>query len=75
MSERNFNEYNLSDEISRALGVLKYDTPTEVQRAVIPKALENKDLVVRSQTGSGKTAAFGIPICERMEWEEKLPQT
>ncbi|ASN06126.1 DEAD/DEAH box helicase [Virgibacillus necropolis] len=75
MSEINFEEYNLSNEIGRALGVLKYDTPTEVQREVIPKAMENQDLVVQSQTGSGKTAAFGIPICEMMEWEEKKPQT
>lgn len=74
MSERNFVDYNLSDEISRALGVLKYNAPTEVQREVIPKAMGNQDLVVKSQTGSGKTAAFGIPICELMEWEEKKPQ-
>jgi ATP-dependent RNA helicase DeaD len=74
MSEKSFEDYHLSDEIRRALGVLKYDTPTEVQREVIPVAMENKDLVVKSQTGSGKTAAFGIPICERIEWEEKKPQ-
>jgi len=54
--------------------VLKYDKPTEVQTEVIPKALENQDLVVKSQTGSGKTASFAIPICEMMEWEEKKPQ-
>lgn len=75
MTESNFEIYNLSDEIRKALDVLKYDTPTEVQRTVIPKALEKQDLVVKSQTGSGKTAAFGIPICNMMEWEEKLPQT
>jgi ATP-dependent RNA helicase DeaD len=74
MSERSFEEYHLSEEISRALGVLKYVTPTEVQSKVIPVALKNQDLVVKSQTGSGKTAAFGIPICEMMEWEEKQPQ-
>lgn len=74
MSEINFEQYNLSDEINRALGVLKYDTPTEVQDKVIPKAMENQDLVVRSQTGSGKTAAFGVPICELIQWEEKKPQ-
>jgi ATP-dependent RNA helicase DeaD len=75
MSEINFQDYQLSDEIRKALDVLKYDNPTEVQKEVIPKALENLDLVVRSQTGSGKTAAFAIPICEMMEWEEKKPQT
>ncbi|MGP4108501.1 DEAD/DEAH box helicase [Virgibacillus sp. L01] len=74
MSKRNFEDYNLSDTITRALGVLKYENPTEVQREVIPRALENEDLVVKSQTGTGKTASFGIPICEMMEWEEKNPQ-
>jgi ATP-dependent RNA helicase DeaD len=74
MSERNFEDYHLSDEIRRALVVLKYKTPTEVQTEVIPRALENQDLVVKSQTGSGKTASFGIPICEMIEWEEKKPQ-
>lgn len=51
--------------------MLKYENPTEVQTEVIPKALKNQDLVVKSQTGSGKTASFAIPICEMMEWEEK----
>ena len=45
MSERSFADYNLSDEISRALAVLKYETPTEVQEQVIPLALQNQDLV------------------------------
>ncbi|MDZ5471373.1 DEAD/DEAH box helicase [Bacillus sp. 31A1R] len=70
----NFEDYKLSEEITRALGILKYETPTEVQREVIPKALENQDLVVKSQTGSGKTAAFAIPVCENINWEEKKPQ-
>lgn len=74
MSERSFEDYNLSDEIRRALALLKYDTPTEVQSEVIPVAMKNQDLVVKSQTGSGKTASFGIPICEMIEWEEKKPQ-
>ncbi|MFJ8265879.1 DEAD/DEAH box helicase [Peribacillus asahii] len=74
MRKRNFEDYNLSDEIKRALTVLKYEIPTEVQSDVIPLAMEKKDLVVKSQTGSGKTASFGIPICEMIEWEEKKPQ-
>ncbi|MEH6995138.1 DEAD/DEAH box helicase [Neobacillus drentensis] len=75
MSEKRFEDYYLSEEIRRALTVLKYDNPTQVQKEVIPKALENLDMVVKSQTGSGKTASFAIPICEMMEWEEKKPQT
>ena len=74
MNEKSFEDYQLSEEIKRALSVLKYETPTEVQQEVLPLALEKKDLVVKSQTGSGKTAAYGIPICEIIEWEEKKPQ-
>jgi ATP-dependent RNA helicase DeaD len=74
MSKRSFDDYNLSDEINRALSVLKYESPTAVQEEVIPLALQKQDLVVKSQTGSGKTASFGIPICDLVEWEEKNPQ-
>ena len=69
-----FKDYKISEEIVRALASLNYESPTEVQGKVIPVALEKKDLVVKSQTGSGKTASFGIPICEMVEWEENKPQ-
>ncbi|WP_263623400.1 DEAD/DEAH box helicase [Bacillus infantis] len=71
---KSFADYHLSEEIQRALGVLKYETPTEVQSKVIPLAMEKQDLVVKAQTGSGKTASFGIPVCDMVEWEEKSPQ-
>lgn len=74
MSEIKFADYALSQEIDRALESLSYETPTEVQREVIPVALEQKDLVVKSQTGSGKTAAYGIPLCELVDWNENKPQ-
>lgn len=74
MSKRSFADYHVSEEIKRALDVLKYETPTEVQSKVIPLAMEKKDLVVKAQTGSGKTASFGIPISDMIEWEEKKPQ-
>jgi len=74
MSKKSFKEYALSKEIVRALTSLKYEQPTKVQEKVIPVALEKKDLVVKSQTGSGKTASFGIPLCEMVEWEENKPQ-
>ncbi|AGK53243.1 DEAD/DEAH box helicase [Bacillus sp. 1NLA3E] len=74
MSKNGFEDYNLSDEINRALTLLKYETPTEVQCEVLPLAMQKQDLVVKSQTGSGKTASFGIPICEMIEWDEKKPQ-
>ena len=53
-----FKDYKLSEEVIRALSSLNYESPTEVQSKVIPVALEKKDLVVKSQTGSGKTASF-----------------
>lgn len=71
---KSFADYYLSEEIQRALGVLKYESPTEVQSKVIPLAMEMQDLVVKAQTGSGKTASFGIPVCDMVEWEEKSPQ-
>ncbi|PGM53755.1 DEAD/DEAH box helicase [Bacillus sp. AFS053548] len=74
MTKRSYADYHLSEEIKRALAVLKYETPTEVQSEVIPLAMENQDLVVKSQTGSGKTASYSIPVCEMIEWEEKKPQ-
>ena len=64
MNKGSFKDYHLSDEILKALGGLGYESPTEVQTKVIPLILERIDLVVKSQTGSGKTASFGIPICE-----------
>ena len=74
MNKDSFKDYHLSDEILKALGGLGYEHPTEVQTKVIPLVLERIDLVVKSQTGSGKTASFGIPICEAVDWEENKPQ-
>ena len=67
-------KYSLSREIAKALEDLGYEELTEVQEVVIPLVLAEKDIIVRSQTGSGKTAAFAIPICEKIEVEQKNPQ-
>lgn len=69
-----FKQFQLSEEITEALDKLGFTQPTEVQEKVIPKALKGKDLIVKSRTGSGKTAAFGIPICEQVDWAENKPQ-
>ncbi|EPY08502.1 ATP-dependent RNA helicase [Paenibacillus alvei TS-15] len=74
MSEQGFKDYKLSEEITRALDDLGYQQATEVQSKVISIALERKDMTVKSHTGSGKTAAYGIPICEMLEWDENRPQ-
>lgn len=71
--ENQFRKFGLSDEIIEALEVLGYDRPTEIQEKVIPEALGGRSLAVKSGTGSGKTAAFAIPLCEMARWEENLP--
>jgi len=74
MSNAQFKDYKLGDEILKSLELLGYSTPTKVQSEVIPTILSGKDMIVKSQTGSGKTAAFSIPIVELVDWEENKPQ-
>lgn len=74
MSETNFKNYNLSESILKAIEKLDYKTPTEIQHKVIPLLLKGKDIIGTSQTGSGKTAAFGIPICENIDILKGNPQ-
>lgn len=72
--DNTFKEYNLCDEIIRALDGIGYKKPSDVQSKVIPEIMKNNDVVVKSQTGSGKTAAFGIPLSEKVIWEESKVQ-
>ena len=71
---KKFNDYRISDEILKALDALGYKEPSDVQQRVIPELLQGKDVIVKSQTGSGKTAAFGIPLCEKINWDEQKAQ-
>ncbi len=74
MINSNFNEYQLSSELLKAISLLNFISPTKVQKQVIPAVLAHQDIIVMSQTGSGKTAAFAIPICELVDWEQNKPQ-
>lgn len=74
MDDNCFAHCGLSKEIVNALEDLGYVTLTEIQERVIPLALADKDIIVRSHTGSGKTAAFAIPVCEKIELEQRYPQ-
>lgn len=71
---KEFNKMNLSESTLKALEVLGYESATEVQEKVIEKLMKNNNVLVQSQTGSGKTAAFGIPIVEAIDWDNRLPQ-
>ncbi len=74
MENKTFESFGLSNEILTALASLRYRKPTAVQEEVLAPALTKKDIMAQSQTGSGKTAAFGIPLCEQIIWEENKPQ-
>ncbi|MGB3368877.1 MAG: DEAD/DEAH box helicase [Acidaminobacteraceae bacterium] len=74
MKKTKFSQYNLSEEILKALELMGFENSTEVQHDVIPTVLEKHDVIVKSQTGSGKTAAFGIPVCQLIDWDENKAQ-
>jgi len=68
-----FAELPLSDEIKRSIADRGYTRPTPVQAQAIPKVIAGKDLIVRSKTGTGKTAAFSIPVLERLPAGARKP--
>lgn len=61
-----FKELNLSDSILKALDKKQYNHPTPIQEQTIPVALTNRDILGLAQTGTGKTAAFAIPIIQQL---------
>lgn len=69
-----FDGFVLSSEMVDTLSLLGYVKMTPIQEKIIPVILSGCDVVGKSPTGSGKTAAFGIPICNNIEWDENLPQ-
>ena len=74
MEHTTFESFAISEEIVTALKALRYFKPTQVQQEVIPMTLKGKDIIIESQTGSGKTVSFGVPLCEIVNWEENRPQ-
>lgn len=74
MVQSGFYKFGLNSDLLKAIDLLNYKSPTKVQEMVIPAVLEQKDVIVKSQTGSGKTAAFAIPICELVDWDDNKPQ-
>ena len=69
-----FKELGLVPEIMKAIEDMGFEEPTPIQKVSIPAAMEGKDLIGQAQTGTGKTAAFGIPILEKIDTTEKGPQ-
>ena len=59
-----FSDWNLDSRIADAISSKGWENPTEIQVGAIPVARQGRDVVGQARTGSGKTAAFGIPIIE-----------
>ncbi len=64
--KQSFGEITLSKQVLQALFEMGFEEPSPIQRDAIPLALEGQDLIGQAQTGTGKTAAFGIPVVERI---------
>ncbi|ADH99317.1 DEAD/DEAH box helicase [Salisediminibacterium selenitireducens] len=62
-----FEEFNISKSLMRAIKEMGFEAPSPIQEKVIPTILEGNDLIGQAQTGTGKTAAFGIPILEKLK--------
>ena len=64
-----FKELGVIDPLLEALGQMNFKTPTEIQAEALPHALGGRDIIGVAETGSGKTAAFALPILQKL-WEE-----
>ncbi len=70
-----FKELGVSDDLLRGIADMGFETPMPVQEKVIPELLSgDRDLVALAQTGTGKTAAFGLPLIQRVDTSRRVPQ-
>ena len=69
-----FAELGLREELLQALSTLGYEEPTPIQREAIPRLVEGTDLLGQAATGTGKTAAFALPILQRMPAGDRGPE-
>lgn len=67
-----FEDYNISSEVKTSIGKLGFKRPTDIQFKTIPHILKGEDVLAIAQTGTGKTAAFAIPIIEKLHVKKKL---
>ncbi|WP_255305167.1 DEAD/DEAH box helicase [Microbacterium sp. 3J1] len=69
-----FEELGITGPVLKAIRDLGYETPSPIQAATIPTLLSGRDVVGMAQTGTGKTAAFALPVLERLDVSQKTPQ-
>ncbi len=70
----NFADMNLGVPIMKAIKDTGYESPSPIQAQTIPLVLAGRDLIGQAQTGTGKTAAFALPLLSRIDIKKKLPQ-
>ena len=70
MSEMKFSELGLIPEMQRAIDEMGFDCATDIQAKAIPRIREGRDIIGKSQTGTGKTLAFAIPAIEKIDRSE-----
>ncbi len=73
-SETGFSDLGLPAPLLRALNDVGYETPSPIQAQTIPPLLQGKDVLGQAQTGTGKTAAFALPILARIDLKTRAPQ-
>ena len=71
----NFSEFDLQPELLQTIADIGYETPTPIQSTVIPAMLAGQDVIGQSQTGSGKTAAFSLPILHNLQSRQRHVQS
>ena len=69
-----YSELQCSQAIHQAVERMGFDEMTEIQEKVIPLMMEGRDVIAKAPTGTGKTCAFGIPVAEHIDPEQKVPQ-
>ena len=69
--EIKFNQFGLKKELTKAIDELGYEIPSPIQQKTIPLLLEGKDIIGQAQTGTGKTAAFALPILQKIDVKNK----
>jgi ATP-dependent RNA helicase DeaD len=69
-----FNQLALNKQLLKALDEVGYETPSPIQAQTIPLLLEGKDIIGQAQTGTGKTAAFALPLLSNLNLKQKDPQ-
>ena len=69
-----FSELGLGDAVLKALKDVGYENPSAIQASTIPPLLAGRDVLGVAQTGTGKTAAFALPILSRLDVSQKTPQ-